>query len=350
MENQKGAPQQSMWQRIWNNYVIRNIILAGSLLVITLFVMTILLNFFTRHNSYKHVPDFINITLEEAQRLAKKDRLNIEINDSLYIPSSDPGIILEQRPVAGTEVKPGRRIYVTINSSQQKLTDVPYVTGYSLRQAKNILETAGLEIERLIYINDIATNNILEQKAGNKTITANKTIQAYVGSGITLTVGKSSGNEMTSIPRVVGLPLREAKSRIWEAGLNVGKVNMEEGIDHRTIRQARVYRQTPDQGRRTGLGTEVSIYLSLDSLTVASGISSSDKQGGRAAARERALRDSLIDAGFSGDKLKEELDWAIRIENGEVSYNDRINAEDLIQQSLENYGDESSEEDDFFQH
>ena len=91
-----------------------------------------------------------------------------------------------------------------------------YVAGYSLRQAKNILETAGLEIEKLVYVDDIATNNVLEQRVGPEVVAADNRVQARVGSGVVLTVGRAPGADLVSVPRVVGLPLREAKSRIWE--------------------------------------------------------------------------------------------------------------------------------------
>ena len=199
---------------MWGNYVVRNIVLAVSLLVIVLFAANLLLNLFTRHNKHVEVPDFMNMTLDEALAASRGDKLRIEVNDSLYVPAFDPGVILEQRPAAGTEVKPGRRIYVTVNSSQQRMIDVPYVAGYSLRQAKNILETAGLEIEKLVYVDDIATNNVLEQRVGSEVVAADNRVQARVGSGVVLTVGRAPGADLVSVPRVVGLPLRDAKSRI----------------------------------------------------------------------------------------------------------------------------------------
>ena len=302
---------------MWGNYVVRNIVLAVSLLVIVLFAANLLLNLFTRHNKHVEVPDFMNMTLDEALAASRGDKLRIEVNDSLYVPAFDPGVILEQRPAAGTEVKPGRRIYVTVNSSQQRMIDVPYVAGYSLRQAKNILETAGLEIEKLVYVDDIATNNVLEQRVGPEVVAADNRVQARVGSGVVLTVGRAPGADLVSVPRVVGLPLREAKSRIWEAGLNVAGVTLAEDIDRMNLRQARVYLQQPDQGHRVVLGTGISIALSLDSLTVASGVSRSDRYGNRVAAREQALRDSLAAEGYSGDDLQEEMDWIIRIENAQ---------------------------------
>lgn len=347
MENKGKRQNENWWRRAWNNYVVRNVVLAVSLLVILLFVANILLNVSTRHNKHVEVPDFLNVTLDEARRMSRKDKLRIEINDSLYVPAFDPGVILEQRPEAGTQVKPGRRIYVTVNSSQQKMTDVPYVAGYSLRQAKNILETAGLEIEKLVYVDDIATNNVLEQRVGGTVVTAANHVEARVGSGVTLTVGRAPDAGLVPVPRVVGLPLREAKSRIWEAGLNVGGAALEEGIDQMNIRDARVYVQTPDQGSRVSLGTGVSIRLSLDSLTVASGISKSDRQGNKAAQRESVLRDSLAAEGYSGERLREELDWIIRVENGEVRPRES-SPEDMIIRSLEDYGQEK-DSDVFFE-
>lgn len=347
MGTERKKSERNRLRRVWNNYVVRNVVLAVSLLVIVLFVTNVLLNIFTRHNKYIRVPDFMNMTLDEATALSRGDKLRIELNDSLYVPAFEPGVILEQRPAAGTEVKPGRRIYVTVNSSQQKIIDVPYVAGYSLRQAKNILETAGLEIEKLVYVDDIATNNVLEQRVGTDVVAADRQVKARMGSGVVLTVGRAPGAGLVSVPRVVGLPLREARSRLWEAGLNAGDVAADEGIDRTNMRQARVYGQSPDQGRRVALGTEVSVRLSLDSLTVASGVSASDRYGERVAARERALRDSLSAAGYSGDGLQEELDWIIRIENGDAKPEDRVRErEDAILQSLEAYGSAVSHDDD----
>ena len=89
---------------MWGNYVVRNIVLAVSLLVIVLFAANLLLNLFTRHNKHVEVPDFMNMTLDEALAASRGDKLRIEVNDSLYVPAFDPGVILEQRPAAG----PGR--------------------------------------------------------------------------------------------------------------------------------------------------------------------------------------------------------------------------------------------------
>ena len=114
-------------KRAMGNVWIRNIVFAVSLLIICVFLVQIMLSVFTRHNRYKDVPDFKGVQLVEAERAAHQHRLRIEVNDSLYVPAYDGGIVLEQKPAAGTKVKSGRRIFVTVNSYHQKMVTVPYV-------------------------------------------------------------------------------------------------------------------------------------------------------------------------------------------------------------------------------
>ncbi|UKI39260.1 MAG: PASTA domain-containing protein [Alistipes putredinis] len=127
---------RKLFEKLSENRIARNIVLIICSVVIFCFVIYILLDVFTRHNKYKTVPDFVGTGISEARQMADKDRLRIEISDSLFVPAYEGGVILEQQPAAGGKVKSGRRIFVTVNSFRQKMVKVPYVTGYSLRQAK----------------------------------------------------------------------------------------------------------------------------------------------------------------------------------------------------------------------
>lgn len=282
--------------RINENAIARNVVLAFCALIVFVFVVGFLLNFFTRHNSHKEVPDFAGMTIEEATDAASHSSLRVEINDSLYIPAYNGGIILDQSPAAGSQVKPGRRIFLTVNSFKQKMVEVPYVTGFSLRQAKNNLEVAGLEIDKLVYVSDLATNNILEERYNGKVINPSTHLKVEVGSGITLMVGMGEEGTTQAIPKLIGFPLNEAKSRLWESGLNVGKVEFDTDVTPLSKNDARVFMQSPDQGYRVGLGTTVSIKLTLDPEKITKGSKQSDK-----AAKQAAT------AAVAEDKIEEEL-------------------------------------------
>ena len=177
--------------------------------------------------------------------------------------------MLDQLPERGVEVKPGRTVYITINSFRQKMVPVPYVAGRSLRQAKNMLEIAGLEIGELIYRPDMATNYVLDQYYEGRPVTSRSRIEAEMGSGITLYVGAEEEHGTTVVPQIVGFPLKEAKSRLWELGLNVGQIRYDEGINLLNQKDARVYVQNPTAEHAAQLGAKIDLKLTLDQTLVA---------------------------------------------------------------------------------
>ena len=279
--------------KISANPIARNLVLALCAIIVFGFVANLLLNLLTRHGQVRDVPDLSGMTVEEAKHAGKGSSLRIEINDSLYVPAYPGGVILEQNPVAGAQVKSGRRVFVTINSYRQKMVTIPYVTGFSLRQAKSNLEMAGLGIDKLIYQNDIATNNVLEERYNGKIIHPGSKMQAEMGAGITLVVGLGSDATAQAVPRLAGFSAREAKSRLWEAGFNVGKITRDAGINLLNEKEARVSTQSPAAGTRLGLGTAVGFTLSLDDSKIDAGRKAADRSA-RAAAK--AYADSVASA------------------------------------------------------
>ena len=245
------------------------------------------------------------IRLHEAQRIARKNGLEIRVNDSLFVPVYEGGIVLDQLPEGGVEVKPGRTIYITINAFREKMVPVPYVAGRSLRQAKNMLEIAGLEIAELIYRPDIATNYVLEEFCGKEQVTEDSNLEAAVGSGVTLHVGVQYGNNSTVVPSLVGFSLREAKSRLWELGLNVGRVEFDAGINLLNQRDAGVYIQTPVSERTVVLGSRVDLRLTLDRKKIDDKISEAERVAEAAAAERLRLALERADS-LEASALREE--------------------------------------------
>jgi len=274
---------------------LRNIILAVCAVIVLVFVTNILLGYFTRHGSYRLVPDFKGMTVAQVAKAARHASVQAQVADSLYIPAYEPGTVLDQTPNPGTRVKSGRRIFLTVNSSHRTKVQVPYVTGFSLRQAKNNLEVAGLEIDKLVYREDMAANYVLEERLGGTVITPETKLEVEVGSGVTLVVGLA-GDNAQAVPRVVGFSLKEAKSRVWEVGLNVGKVEMDNDITLLNLPQAKVFAQSPDFPQRVAYGSQVNIKLSLDQAKIDKGIDQSDNKA-RKVIQDEDQVDSLAQSG-----------------------------------------------------
>jgi len=203
-------------------------------------------------------------TVEQAERTASSSRLKIVVNDSLYMPAYPSGVILEQRPLPGKKkVKSGRKIYVAVNASRQRMVNIPYVAGFSLRQAKSNLLQSGLEIDRLEYVQDMANGYVISQKYRGAEISSGSTVKAPAGSRITLVVGKSS-DYSEQVPNLVGMSLREAKNAIWEKGFNVGNIEYDGVLNIAEQEAAKVYIQYPAQGTYERIGGDISVRMNLE--------------------------------------------------------------------------------------
>lgn len=294
------------WKQLKRRPLAYHLVLIALTIVVLGVVAHILMLTCTRHGARRTVPDFAGMPLAEAQRTARHNDLDLFINDSLYVPAYEGGIVLDQLPEGGVEVKPGRTVYITINSFRQKRVPVPYVAGRSLRQAKNMLEIAGLEIDRLVYRADMATNYVLAEYCDGKEVTPTSRLETEAGSGVTLHVGVEGGYGTVVTPNVAGYPLAQAKGRLWELGLNVGRIDFEEGINLLNQKDARVYFQSPGQELSVALGTEVDLRLTLDAERAAK-VRAEAEKAAKALAEERALRDQAEADSLARIRLEQAL-------------------------------------------
>ena len=300
IKRKKAAGLAGWIERLKASPVAYHAVLIALTLVVIILGSSILMSLITRHGTHRTVPDFMGVKIADAERIADDERLEIIINDSLFVPAYEGGVVLDQLPKGGVEVKAGRKVYVTINSFREKMVAVPYVAGRSLRQAKNMLEVAGLGIEKLIYEEDIATNYVLAEIVEGKEMSKESKVEIEMGSGVVLKVGVEPDRNTTIVPKAIGQSLQTAKSRLWEQGLNVGKVNFDEGVNLLNQKDARVYRQSLNHNATTTLGATVDLWLTLDTKAVEKNSQASDKQA-RELEEERlkleeALRDSLEQA------------------------------------------------------
>ena len=320
---QGGSALGAAIARLKASPVVYHAVLIVGVVVAILILSSVMMNIITRHGMHRTVPDFTGVRIGDAESIAKQERLQIIVNDSLFVPAYEGGIVLDQLPKSGAEVKAGRKIYVTINSFRQKMVEVPYVAGRSLRQAKNMLEVAGLEIDKLIYEEDIATNYVLAVEVEGRELQPESKVEIEMGEGVTLRVGVEQEKNSTIVPKAIGQSLSTAKSRLWEQGLNIGQVNFDEGINLLNQKDARVYRQSLEHNSGAKLGDTVSLWLTLDEKKVESNSAASDKRATELEEErleaEQALRDSLemVEAGISFDEdmsptLRETLQRALQ--------------------------------------
>ena len=248
----------------FGNWIVKNIILAVLFFTILILFNSILLDTITNHNETIEVPDFTSMSLNEARHEAARLKLRTEVVDSIFVRKMEKGAVYSQNPKAGSRVKKGRRILLTINAKNAKKVSMPNLVGYSMRQAKAELSSKGLALGKLIYVNDIATNNVLRQIYRNREIRPGRQIET--GSEIDLEVGLNPEDNLTYVPDVKGLKYLRAVDAVHDNSLNINRVVFDKTVRNYTDSlNASVTRQTPEaSGNPILMGSDVTIYLSLD--------------------------------------------------------------------------------------
>jgi beta-lactam-binding protein with PASTA domain len=180
-------------------------------------------------------------------------------------------VVRDQNPAPGARVKEGRRISLTINALSSKKVTMPNLMDLSMRQAIAELQSRGLVLGKLIYVEDMATNNVLKQLHRNKQIEPGETIDS--DSVIDLVLGLNPDTEAsTYVPAVVGKRYLSAVDAIHKQSLNIKSLRFDETVkDYDDSLNAMVYRQIPEPSEETAeLGSEVSLYLTVDTEKIPS--------------------------------------------------------------------------------
>lgn len=261
----KKASKGGKWY--WN-WFTKNLYISITLMLVVVFLLFSMLKYITRHNQELVVPSFANLSLEQATKLADAHNLRLEVTDSVYINRMVPGAIYKQNPVANSKVKKNRRILLCINATSPKMVKMPHLIGFSLRQALSELASAQLRVGKLIYVEDMATNNVVGQQYKGKDILSGTEI--VTESQVDLVVGVNPDEDMTYIPNLLGIPYHMVKNYLIDNSLNLNKVIFDNTVkDFKDSLAAVVYKQIPsvsnsEKPQSIKMGTYITVYCSLD--------------------------------------------------------------------------------------
>lgn len=254
---------------ILNNWIVRNLLIAFAVVVALIAGAMIFLNVATQHNKELSVPDLANMSVEEAQMVAERAGMRIDVTDSAFVKRMKRGAVYRQNPAPGSKVKKGRRIALTINAVNPRQITMPDLIGYSTRQAKAELLSRGLVLGKLIYVQDMATNNVLRQLHNNLEIEPGSMVESEAV--IDLVVGLNSRDNVTFVPYLAGLRNLSAVEAVHDHSLNLGRMRFDETVqNYEDSLNAVVYRQTPEASDSISvkMGASVDLYLTLDQTRV----------------------------------------------------------------------------------
>lgn len=215
---------------------------------------------YVRHDIYVSVPDVAYLPVEEAEAHLQSMDFRVEVESNRYNPQYPRDVVLDQNPDANVQVKPGRRIYLTINTGTTPESTVPTLVGVSLREALNRLNAAGLIAEdRDIRPDSIPhpyLNVVTKQFPEPGTI-------ADEGSRVQVWYSTGPGTEYANVPAVTGMRADEASQFLLDRRLR--SVILGGGAQPELdVSQMEVIRQSPEQGTRIKEGSEIRLFVEAD--------------------------------------------------------------------------------------
>lgn len=207
---------------------------------------------YTRHGVTIAVPDTENLSYEQAEQVLQQQDLQAEKVVQRYNPQLPRDVVVDQQPAANREVKPGRRVYLTVNSGETPYYEVPDLIHLSRRQAINQIEAHQLEVGQ-IRVDSIPSpykNTVTRQKPASED-------SVQQGTEIDLWVSPGQGDQFLEVPRLTGLYLWEADSLLRNHNLRILLMTDTTGVEEKD--SLRITGQYPASGQSVREGSEVRV-------------------------------------------------------------------------------------------
>ena len=219
------------------NFFIQLLIAAAVMLAVA-FALLKSLDLYSRHGSHVTVPHVVDMTSAEAATKLDDEGLDVIVTDSLYAEGKKPGVVLEQNPTGGAEVKKGRKVYLLISTGTPPMVEVPDLRDLSLREANALLETKGLKLGSVGK--RPGPGAVLDMKYKGKILTPKTKLQK--GSAVDVVIGTGAGEGLVPVPDLSGMTRNEVINMLSAMNLGVGFEKFE---NVRDSSRAKVTRQYP---------------------------------------------------------------------------------------------------------
>ena len=195
------------------------------------------------------LPNFVNMTREEAENAAKEAKLELEITEE-YSSDVEAGKVASQEPayLEGYLVKENSTVKIVI-SKGENIKTVPKVTGMTREEAEKTIETEELKSEVIEEASSKVEAGIVirQEPEADEELNAGETVKIYVSTGI----------KQITMEHVIGQPEDEAKKTLTDLGFEVNVVYEEDTSKDDGV----VLKQSIDVGTTVDEGTSVTLTV-----------------------------------------------------------------------------------------
>jgi beta-lactam-binding protein with PASTA domain len=195
------------------------------MVIIALILNFIIMPLIVKEGSEARVPDVTGLSTQAAEAKLNDVGLGFIKGNEEFHQELPMGAVIDQRPEGGETVKKGRRVILTISKGSASAT-VPDLEGYSLREARFLLEKEGLRPGEIIWlIDDSRPDGVIIGTApyAGTVMKLNAEVQ--------LLVNRRDAGQLVTVPDFVNKDLGAAYTLAEENFLLIGELGHEVNND-----------------------------------------------------------------------------------------------------------------------
>jgi len=174
------------------------------------------------------VPEVTGMSFEDAERALRKAGFEAKKSyNAKYLSRVDANEVLSQMPLAGSEVKPGRTVYLMVNRQDRPTFQMPDLYGRPEFDARQTLARLDMMLD------DVQIGTVTGAEEDGRIISQSIPAGTLVKSGasVSVIVGKlevpPQGFRKIAVPDVLGMSLSDAQQIMGGNGLSTGKITYE---------------------------------------------------------------------------------------------------------------------------
>lgn len=198
------------------------------------------------------IPSLVDVPQAEAEKALLELGLKSEVSDTVNAPDIEPGNVVSTDPAAGTKVKKGFTVRLTLSGGGSQVK-VPNVINKDQKDAEIMITNQKLRVGTVeMVFNELPVGTVISQDPEPGVSTREKDT-------VDLKVSQGPEKPMVNMPNLTGKTLDEARSILESLKLKVGAVETKASS---TIDPNRVLSQSIEQGTQTAEETAVDLVVS----------------------------------------------------------------------------------------
>lgn len=130
-----------------------NLLAMVAVVVLVCVVTRVGMDVYTHHGETVIVPNVMHKSMVDARKALEEAGLVVDASDTGFVRKYHADVVLEQNPIAGKEVKPGRVIFLKVNASKSPTIALPdIIDNCSMREAMARLKSLGFKLGMVEFV------------------------------------------------------------------------------------------------------------------------------------------------------------------------------------------------------